>query len=67
MTSANSKRSELEQLEFLDSMEGITRTETSAPSPMLLSVPHGALLHAIYPGLLAALTIGLASTFLSDH
>ena len=48
-------------------MEGITRTETSAPSPMLLSVPHGALLHAIYPGLLAALTIGLASTFLSDH
>ena len=60
-------RSELEQLEFLDSMEGITRAEPSAPPAVLNYIPQGALVHAIYPGVLAALTIGLASTFLSDH
>jgi uncharacterized integral membrane protein (TIGR00698 family) len=62
-----STRSELERLEFLDSMEGITRVEASAPSPFLLRFPGGALIHAVYPGVLVALTIGLASTFLSDH
>ena len=61
------RRSELEQLEYLDSMEGITRAETSAPPSLLSRLPRGALLHAIYPGVLVALTIGLASTFLSDH
>lgn len=60
-------RSELEQLEFLDSMEGITRAEPSAPPRVLGAFPQGALVHAVYPGVLAALTIGLASTFLSDH
>lgn len=59
--------SALERLEFLDSMEGITRAEPSAPPRLLNYLPRGALLHAIYPGLLVALTIGLASTFLSDH
>jgi len=62
-----STRSELERLEFLDSMEGITRVEASAPSPFLLHFPGGALVHAVYPGVLVALTSGLASTFLSDH
>lgn len=60
-------QSELERLEFLDSMEGITRAEPSAPSSLLRALPQGALIHAVYPGVLAALTIGLASTFLSDH
>lgn len=59
--------SELERLEFLDSMEGITRAEPSAPPRFFAYLPRGALLHAIYPGVLVALTIGLASTFLSDH
>jgi len=58
---------DLARLESLDSMEGITRAEPS-PTPRLLSyLPRGALLHAIYPGLLVALTIGAAATFLSDH
>jgi uncharacterized integral membrane protein (TIGR00698 family) len=67
MTSGPDRRSELDRLEFLDSMEGITRAEPSAPPRLLNLLPRGALLHAIYPGVLVALTIGLASTFLSDH
>lgn len=59
--------SELERLESLDSMEGITRTEPSTAPRFLTYLPQGALLHAIYPGLLVALTIGAASAFLSDH
>ena len=63
----NTSASELRRLESLDSMEGITRAEASAPAPWFASLPRGALIHAIYPGVLAALIIGLASTFLSDH
>lgn len=59
--------SELQRLESLDSMEGIVRVEpTKAPSA-IRRLPQGELLHAVYPGVLAALTIGLAATFLSDH
>lgn len=55
----------LEQLASLDSMEGIAQAEPT-PMPLFLRyVPQGALLHAVYPGLLVALTIGLASTWLS--
>jgi len=55
----------LEQLASLDSMEGIAQAEPT-PTPLILRyVPQGALLHAVYPGLLVALTIGLASTWLS--
>lgn len=60
-------QSELARLESLDSMEGIARVEPSAPPTLLSRLPQGALIHAVYPGLLAALIIGLASTFLSDH
>ncbi len=59
--------SELDRLESLDSMEGIARAEASPVPALLRYLPRGALLHAIYPGVLVALTIGLASTFLSDH
>lgn len=59
--------SELSRLASLDSMEGITRVEPTAPPSILRYIPRGALLHAIYPGVLAALTIGLAAAFLSDH
>lgn len=63
----HSSRSELERLEYLDSMEGIIRSEPSPPPRALNWLPRGDVLHAVYPGVLAALTIGLASTFLSDH
>ena len=59
--------SELNRLSSLDSMEGITRAEPSAPPALFRYLPRGALLHAIYPGVLVALTIGLAAAFLSDH
>lgn len=67
MTSEHGARLELRRLESLDSMEGITQAEPSAPPRFLIALPQGALIHAIYPGVLAALIIGLASTFLSDH
>lgn len=58
---------ELERLESLDSMEGIVHAERSQPSRLYRYVPSGALLHAVYPGVLAALTIALASSWLSQH
>lgn len=69
MTNApwRSVASELDRLESLDSMEGIARAEATPVPALLRYLPRGALLHAVYPGVLVALTIGLASTFLSDH
>ncbi len=60
-------RTDLARLESLDSMEGIVRAEPSPPSRLLAFLPRGALIHAVYPGVLVALTIGLAATFLADH
>ncbi len=57
----------LEQLASLDSMEGIAQAEPTPVPPLLRYVPKGALIHAVYPGLLVALTIGLASTWLSTR
>lgn len=57
----------LEQLASLDSMEGIVQAEPTPVPALLRYVPKGALLHAVYPGLLVALTIGLASTWLSSR
>jgi len=59
--------SSLEQLASLDSMEGIAQAEPSPVPAFLRYVPKGALIHAVYPGLLVALTIGLASTWLSTR
>ncbi len=59
--------SSLEQLASLDSMEGIAQAEPTPVPPLLRYVPKGALIHAVYPGLLVALTIGLASTWLSTR
>jgi uncharacterized integral membrane protein (TIGR00698 family) len=59
--------SESERLGSLDSMEGIVRAEPSAPPRLLGFLPQGALLHAVYPGLLVAVTIALASDWLSQH
>ncbi len=50
-----------------DSMEGIAAIEPSPPPRWFKSWPQARLIHAIYPGLLAAGTIALASTWLSQH
>ncbi|MCG8405657.1 MAG: hypothetical protein MI923_10710, partial [Phycisphaerales bacterium] len=47
--------SSLEQLASLDSMEGIAQAEPTPVPPLLRYVPKGALIHAVYPGLLVAL------------
>ena len=48
-----------------DSMEGIAAIETSAPPRFFHSLPQSRLIHAIYPGVLVAGTIALASTWLA--
>lgn len=63
----DNRLSSLEQLASLDSMEGIAQAEPTPVPPFLRYAPKGALIHAIYPGLLVALTIGLASTWLSTR
>ena len=66
-TNAVKRLTSLEQLASLDSMEGIAQAEPTPVPALLRYVPKGALLHAVYPGLLVALTIGLASTWLSTR
>jgi uncharacterized integral membrane protein (TIGR00698 family) len=61
------KATELQRMQSLDSMEGLTQVESSRPSRWLGSIPYGGLVHAIYPGLLVAVTIALASDWLSQH
>jgi uncharacterized integral membrane protein (TIGR00698 family) len=53
--------------ESFDSMEGIAAIETSAPPRFFQSLPQSKLIHAIYPGVLVAGTIALASTWLALH
>jgi len=55
------------RMNSLDSMEGIALAEASQPSCLLGLLPFGTVLYTVYPGLLIALTIGLASTWLSQH
>jgi uncharacterized integral membrane protein (TIGR00698 family) len=50
-----------------DSMEGIAAIETSAPPRFFQSLPQSRLIHAIYPGILVAGTIALASTWLAQQ
>jgi uncharacterized integral membrane protein (TIGR00698 family) len=50
-----------------DSMEGVAAIEPSAPSRRFESWPQAKLIHAIYPGLMVAGTIALASTWLAQH
>ncbi len=50
-----------------DSMEGIIAIEPSAPPPRYAAWPQAKLVHAIYPGVLVAGTIALASTWLGQH
>lgn len=55
----------VKQLASLESMEGIVRTELSPAPGLLKKFPRGAFIYVIYPGLMAALTIGLAATWLA--
>jgi len=48
-------------------MEGIAAIEASAPPRFLQSLPQSRLIHAVYPGLLVAGTIALASTWLAQQ
>jgi uncharacterized integral membrane protein (TIGR00698 family) len=50
-----------------DSMEGIAAIEPSAPPRLLNFLPRPRLIHAVYPGVLVAGTIALASTWLAQH
>ena len=51
----------------LDSMEGIAEIEHRPPPHLLERLPYGRLVYATYPGVIVAVTIGLAATFLSQH
>ncbi len=51
----------------LDSMEGIAAIGPATTPGWLDTLPRGRLVHAVYPGLLAAGTIAIASTWLSSH
>ena len=59
-------RLEVERLASLESMEGISYVDASAPPRRWSRVPGAAVLHAVYPGLLVAFTIALAATWLSQ-
>src|SRR5271167_3007702 len=48
-------------------MEGITAIELTAPPRRFDSWPQARLVHAVYPGVLVAGTIALASTWLGQH
>ena len=50
-----------------DSMEGIAAIERSPPSRFLRGFPQSRLIHAVYPGVLVAGTIALASTWLAQQ
>jgi uncharacterized integral membrane protein (TIGR00698 family) len=61
---------DLDRWASLDSMEGLIAIESrEAPPPksLLARIPGGKLIDAVYPGLLVAVTIALAATFLSTH
>jgi hypothetical protein len=51
----------------LDSMEGIAAIGPTTTPSWLDTLPRGRLVHAVYPGLLAAATIAMASTWLASH
>jgi uncharacterized integral membrane protein (TIGR00698 family) len=56
----------------LESMEGVSSPPTHAQEPahaahFLTRLPKGAFIHEIYPGVIAAGTVGMAATWLSQH
>ena len=69
MSKLNTSRTdaELNRLSSLDSMEGLIHVGPSALPDWLGKLPGGPLLYAVYPGVLVALTLALASSWLSQH
>lgn len=57
----------VDQLQSLDSMEGLVLVEETATPQAFARLPKGDLIYAVYPGLLVAATIGLASTWLATR
>jgi uncharacterized integral membrane protein (TIGR00698 family) len=53
--------------ESYDSMEGLIAIDRGGPPSRFASWPGAKLIHAVYPGLLVAGTIALASTWLAQH
>jgi uncharacterized integral membrane protein (TIGR00698 family) len=53
--------------ESFDSMEGLIAIDRGAPRGRFASWPGARLIHAVYPGMLVAGTIALASTWLAQH
>jgi uncharacterized membrane protein YadS len=53
--------------ESYDSMEGLIAIDPGGPPARFESWPRAKLIHAVYPGLLVAGTIALASTWLAQH
>jgi uncharacterized integral membrane protein (TIGR00698 family) len=53
--------------ESYDSMEGLIAIDRSGPPARFGSWPGAKLIHTVYPGLLVAGTIALASTWLAQH
>jgi hypothetical protein len=53
--------------ESYDSMEGLIAIDRSGPPTRFGSWPGAKLIRAVYPGLLVAGTIALASTWLAQH
>src|SRR5271166_2197438 len=53
--------------ESYDSMEGLIAIDASGPPERFASWPQAKLIHAVYPGVLVAGTIALASTWLAQH
>jgi hypothetical protein len=58
-----SDREVLKYFESLDSMEGLLAPSAPAAPSRLALLPKAALLQVLYPGVLAAGTIGLAATW----
>ena len=51
----------------LDSLEGVVSLRHQTPPSLWHRLPGGDVMFAVYPGVLVALTIALASTWLSQH
>lgn len=58
---------EVETMMSLDSLEGVVSLRHKTPPTLWHRLPGGDVMFAVYPGVLVALTIALASTWLSQH
>ena len=58
---------DLKKMSSLDSLEGITALESAPRLGIFAHIPGGALVNAVYPGVLVAATIAMASSWLSQH